>query len=128
MISQRWIEKTRATLEITKPGPERDALVDELAAAEKANAAARAKHLRHHDKHLRSREGRFLADADWRLQNKKNAPRTRTGTGHPHCATACFFVCVKLVLVYKSRLLFFARLVDQNLRAGHMPYAPMHRT
>lgn len=46
MISQRWIEKTRATLEITKPGPERDALAAELAAAETANTDARAKHLR----------------------------------------------------------------------------------
>ena len=46
MISQRWIDKTRATVATTRPGPEREALEAELAAAEKANADARAKHLR----------------------------------------------------------------------------------
>ncbi len=46
MIAQRWIEKTTDTLKITKPGPERDALESELAAAVKANEEARAAHLR----------------------------------------------------------------------------------
>ena len=46
MINQCWIEKTRDALRITRPGPDLDALEAVVAAAEKANADARAKHLR----------------------------------------------------------------------------------